>query len=67
MRLLLVEDEAALSAPLIRGLQEDGHQVDLCESGRDALAQARLLTYDAIILDWMLPGMDGLAVLRAWR
>lgn len=67
MRLLLVEDEAALSAALIRGLQEDGHQVDLCESGRDAVEQARQLVYDVIILDWMLPGMDGLAVLRTWR
>lgn len=67
MRILLVEDEAALSGTLVRGLQEEGHRVDLCESGRDAVEQGRQLNYDAIVLDWMLPGMDGLAVLRAWR
>jgi two-component system, OmpR family, response regulator len=67
MRLLLVEDERTLSAPLARGLREEGHQVDVCESGMDALDQARQLTYDVILLDWMLPGLDGLAVLRAWR
>lgn len=67
MRLLLVEDERTLAAALGRGLREEGHQVDLCETGADALAQARALAYDVILLDWGLPDLDGLSVLRAWR
>ncbi|MCB9522661.1 MAG: response regulator transcription factor [Myxococcales bacterium] len=67
MRLLLVEDERPLAAALGRGLREEGHQVDLCENGADALAQARALPYDVILLDWGLPDLDGLSVLRAWR
>ncbi len=67
MRLLLVEDERALAAAVGRGLREEGHVVDLCETGEDALAQGRRLSYDAILLDWGLPDLDGLSVLRAWR
>ncbi|MFO7563191.1 MAG: response regulator [Enhygromyxa sp.] len=59
MQLLLVEDEDRLARVLIQGLREEGHQVDLCSSGEQALAQARDIDYDAIILDWMLPDLDG--------
>jgi len=67
MQLLLVEDEDRLAKVLIQGLREEGHQVDLCTTGEQALAQARDIDYDAIILDWMLPDLDGVSVLRRWR
>ncbi len=67
MKLLLVEDEARVAEIVQRGLIEEGHQVDCCADGRDALAQARDIDYDVIVLDWMLPGLDGLELLRQWR
>lgn len=67
MRILLVEDEVRLARNLVRGLTEDGHQVDTCELGAIALEQALLLPYDICVLDWMLPDLDGLAILRQWR
>lgn len=67
MQLLLVEDEDRLAKVLIQGLREEGHRVDLCTSGEQALGQARDIDYDAIILDWMLPDLDGVSVLRRWR
>ncbi|MFO7565175.1 MAG: response regulator transcription factor [Enhygromyxa sp.] len=67
MQLLLVEDEDRLARVLIQGLREEGHQVDLCTSGEQAYAQARDIDYDAVILDWMLPDLDGVSVLRRWR
>lgn len=67
MKLLLVEDEERLSRALVRGLTEEGHAVDLCASGEDALSQAAALGYDVVILDWMLPDLDGLSIVRAWR
>jgi DNA-binding response OmpR family regulator len=67
MKILLVEDEARLARSIVRGLTEEGHQVDLCALGGDALAQGAALAYDVAVLDWSLPDIDGLAVLRAWR
>lgn len=67
MRILLVEDEAKLARSLARGLQEEGHTVDCCERGLDAFEQAEATPYDMVVLDWMLPDMDGLAILRQWR
>jgi len=67
MKLLLVEDEAKLARLLVRGLGEAGHQVDACARGEDALAQAEAIPYDVIVLDWSLPDLDGVAVLRRWR
>lgn len=52
---------------LQRGLAEEGHQVDVCASGEAALQQALDVPYDAVVLDWGLPDMDGVSVLRAWR
>ena len=59
MRVLIVEDELKLSRLLRKGLQEDGHAVDLAETGEDALWMAGSTPYDAIVLDVMLPGIDG--------
>ena len=67
MRILLVEDEAKLARSLARGLHEEGHTVDCCERGDDGFQQAESTPYDVIILDWMLPDMDGLTILRQWR
>src|SRR4051812_22420131 len=67
MRVLLVEDDARLSASLARGLRGEGYAVDVAASGEDALLQARVYDYDVVILDVMLPGGDGLTVCRTLR
>jgi two-component system, OmpR family, response regulator len=67
MKLFVVEDEAKMARLLERGLREEGHQIDLAANGRDALEQAMDVGYDVIILDWSLPGMDGVSLLRRWR
>jgi len=67
MKLLLVEDEAKLARALTQGLREEGHQVDLCDAGEQAFLQGRDIDYDVIVLDWMLPDIDGVTVLRRWR
>ena len=67
MRLLVVEDEARLAQLLARGLQEEGYVVDVASRGEDALWMAGAVPYDAIVLDVMLPGLDGLATLRQLR
>ena len=67
MRLLLVEDNPKLGPMVARGLRSEGHVVDLATDGAVALEHAELATYDAIILDLMLPVLDGLAVLDRLR
>ena len=67
MRVLLVEDHKPLSRSLKRGLEEEGFAVDLAEDGEEADYKARSASYDAIILDLMLPKKDGLTLLKEWR
>ena len=67
MRLLLVEDYPPLQKSLTKGLREAGFAVDVTGDGEEGLWYALSNTYDAIILDLMLPGMDGLTVLRRLR
>ena len=67
MRVLVVEDEAKLAGLLRRGLEEEGHAVDLARSGDDALWRASAAEYDAVVLDVMLPGPDGFEVCRRLR
>jgi two-component system OmpR family response regulator len=67
MRILLVEDEARLAQLLSQALREESHEVDVCDDGAVAADQAELVPYDVIVLDWVLPGLDGLALLRRWR
>ena len=67
MRLLVVEDEERLANLLARGLREEGHAVDVSGRGEDALWMARAVSYDAIVLYVMLPGLDGLATCRTLR
>lgn len=67
MRLLVVEDETRLATLLRRGLSEEGHAVDLAESAEEALDWIDIQAFDAIILDVMLPGMDGFECSRLLR
>jgi two-component system OmpR family response regulator len=67
MRLLVVEDEKKMAGLLARGLKEEGHAVDVAGRGEDALWMARAVPYDAIVLDVMLPGLDGFATCRRLR
>jgi two-component system, OmpR family, response regulator len=66
-KLLIVEDDEATASYLVNGLSEAGYTVDRAADGRDGLFLATDGRYAAIILDRMLPGMDGLAVLSALR
>jgi two-component system copper resistance phosphate regulon response regulator CusR len=65
MRILIVEDSAILRESLAKGLREVGHAVDTAECGDKGIRRAIEAEYDAVVLDWMLPGQDGLAVLAA--
>ncbi len=67
MRILVAEDELKLASLLRRGLVEEGHAVDVARTGEEALAQAYGIAYDAVVLDLMLPGIDGLEVCRRLR
>lgn len=67
MRILVVEDEVRLARTLARGLSEEGHAVDLCDTAEQADEQLDTLDYDLVLLDWMLPDQDGLSLLRQWR
>jgi two-component system, OmpR family, response regulator len=67
MRLLVVEDQPKMRELLCRGLQQGGYAVDAVSDGPSALHQAMEGDYDAVLLDVMLPGMDGFEVLRRLR
>lgn len=67
MKLLVVEDNPKVASFLVRALTEEGHVVDQVSDGQQALEQIEHVAYDAVVLDWMLPGLDGLAVCRAAR
>lgn len=67
MRILLAEDDRAISSAVLKRLQAENHAVDLCETGPDAYDYIRLTDYDVILMDIMLPGEDGLSVVRRAR
>lgn len=67
MRLLLIEDDARVADHVLKGLREAGHVVDHLADGREGLFQAASGAYDMILLDRMLPRVDGLAILGALR
>jgi DNA-binding response OmpR family regulator len=67
MRLLLVEDDPKISRFLLKGLREEQHVVNLAEDGPSALDHAGAADYDAVVLDLMLPGLDGFDVCRELR
>ena len=67
MRILVVEDERKTASFIRKALQAEGFAVDVCHNGTEALAVASSTPFDSIVLDIMLPGRDGLSVLRQLR
>ena len=67
MRILLLEDDKQLGGWVAGGLREEGHVIDHFEDGKDALMAAMGQEYDLLILDRMVPGLDGLTVLKSLR
>jgi DNA-binding response OmpR family regulator len=67
MRVLVVEDEKKTASFIRKALQAEGFAVDVCHNGDEAWAAARTTPFDAIVLDIMLPGRDGLSLLRQLR
>ena len=67
MRVLVVEDEKKTASFIRKALQAEGFAVDVCRNGNDGLSAARTTPFDAIVLDIMLPGRDGLSLLRQLR
>jgi two-component system OmpR family response regulator len=67
MKVLLVEDDAETSAYVARGLKEQGHGVEVAADGRDGLFLAIDQSFDVVIMDRMLPGMDGLNLVKSLR
>jgi len=67
MRLLIVEDDDALRTVLARRLEMEGYAVDACATGTDGLDYAQAMVYDGMVMDIMLPGIDGLEILRRLR
>ena len=67
MRVLIVEDEQSIARFVHQGLEESGYAVDVAADGHEGLSYARSADYDVLVLDIMLPKMDGLALLRQLR
>jgi two-component system copper resistance phosphate regulon response regulator CusR len=67
MRLLVVEDDPRLCDVLVRGLREAGYAVDAVDDGKSALYQVAINSYDGVVLDVMIPGIDGFEVCRRIR
>lgn len=67
MKVLLVEDERKIANFVCAGFKEQGFVVDHCDNGNDGFARASNGTYDVIVLDIMLPGRDGLSILKGLR
>ena len=67
MRILLIEDDPEASRYITRGLREAGHVVTLADNGPDGLSMASDEEHDALIVDRMLPSMDGLSIIEALR
>jgi two-component system OmpR family response regulator len=66
-RILVVEDDVDTADYMLKGLREDGYTVEHVADGRDGLYMASASAFDAVIMDRMLPGMDGLSVVKALR
>src|SRR5262245_42853033 len=67
MRVLIVEDDAKMAGLIRRGLEREGFAVDVAGDGEESLWKAEAVSYDAIVLDLMLPGIDGLEVCQRLR
>ena len=67
MRILVIEDDRATGEYIARGLREQGHVVDLCRDGREGLIAAQANDFEVLVVDRMLPGLDGLSLVRTLR
>lgn len=67
MRILVIEDEVKLAGVIKRSLEEQGYATDVANDGEDGMAMAEMEPYDLVVLDVMLPKLDGLAVCRQLR
>jgi len=67
VHILIIEDDAETSDYVARGLREEGHTVDVADNGLDGLHQASEIDYDLLIVDRMLPSLDGIALVRSLR
>ncbi|AGT08919.1 winged helix-turn-helix domain-containing protein [Paracoccus aminophilus] len=67
MRILIIEDDPTTGDFIARGLREEGHVADLSRNGRDGLLAAQSADFDVLVVDRMLPGLDGLALVRTLR
>lgn len=67
MRILIVEDDVKLAAQLKKGLEEQGHSIAVVHNGRDGVYSAETDIFDILMLDVMLPGMDGFSIVRSLR
>ncbi len=67
MRILIIEDDDSVGRYVARGLREEGHTPELCADGRDGLIRATAESFDVLVVDRMLPGLDGLALVKTLR
>lgn len=67
MRVLVIEDDHKIAGALVRGLERQSYAVDVCYDGNEGLAMVTTEPYDIVILDRMLPGTDGLSILKSMR
>jgi two-component system OmpR family response regulator len=67
MKILLIEDDSGVSDFIVRGFREAGHNIDHSDNGKDGLFMATTETYDVLVIDRMLPGVDGLSIIRTLR
>lgn len=67
MRILVIEDDKEVAAYLLKGLKESGYVTDVCDNGSDGLQMALDESYELLIVDRMLPGLDGLSIVRKLR
>jgi DNA-binding response OmpR family regulator len=65
--ILVVEDDERVARFLVRGLREEGFHINHCGDGRTGLETGLAQTFDLVLLDWSLPDLDGLSVLKRWR
>src|SRR5215469_14629377 len=67
MKILLIEDDQPTAAYVEKGLRQAGHEVDRSDNGHEGLVLATTVTYDAAVIDRMLPALDGLALVKNMR
>src|SRR5688572_30246331 len=67
MRILVVEDDAKIASFIVNGLKQSGFAVDHCQDGEEGLFRAQTVSYDAAVVDLMLPKLDGLALIQQLR